>query len=96
MVMKKIEENLSIEEFDNYCMDICNNMESVTTYYGQFDEVVPFSESLKKRHVYGEENDEHEVIFYEEIYNDRNLIRISFLPVGRRTGESHLCEDNEP
>lgn len=70
MVMKKIEENLSIEEFDNYCMDICNNMESVTTYYGQTDEVVPFSESLKKRHFYGEENDEHEVIFYEEIYSD--------------------------
>lgn len=28
--MKKIEENLSIEEFDNYCMDICNNTGNIT------------------------------------------------------------------
>lgn len=24
------------------------------------------------------------------------LFAFPFLPVGRRTGESHLCEDNEP
>ena len=65
----KIKENLSYEEFENYCEDIRNNMESATTYYGQQDEFVPYYGDLQKRHIYGEE-DEHEVILYVANYNE--------------------------
>lgn len=75
--MKKIEENLTIEEFENYCESIRNNMESKTTYYGQMDESVAFSKSLKRKHVYGDEKDEHEVVFYEEKY-DENTGNITY------------------
>lgn len=68
--MKKIEENLTQEQFDNYCQDIENNMESETTYFGQIDEHVAYSESLQRRHIYGDENDEHEIVLYVANYNE--------------------------
>lgn len=68
--MKKIEENLSYEEFESYCQDIMNNMESETTYYGQQDEYVPYYGDLQRRHIYGDEEDEHEVVLYVAKYNE--------------------------
>ena len=41
------------------------------------DESVAFSESLKRKHVYGDEKDEHEVVFYEEKY-DENTGNITY------------------
>lgn len=68
--MKKIEENLTQEEFDNYCEAVADRMESETTYYGQIDEHVAYSESLQRRHIYGDEKDEHEVVLYEQKYDE--------------------------
>ena len=66
----KIKENLSYEEFENYCEDIESNMASATTYYGQQDEFVPYYGDLQRRHIYGEEENEHEVILYVAKYNE--------------------------
>ena len=68
--MKKIEETLSYEEFENYCQDIADNMESANTYYGQQDEFVPYYGDLQRRHIYGEEENEHEVVLYIAKYNE--------------------------
>lgn len=70
--MRKVEENLTQEEFENYCEDVRNRMESETTYFGQMDETVAYSGDLKVKHIYGDENDEHESVLYEEKYNEEN------------------------
>ena len=68
--MKVNREKLSEEEFEEYCQDICSNMESATTFYGQIDETVPYYGELKRRHIYGEENDEHESVLYVQNYDE--------------------------
>ena len=68
--MRKVKENLTQEEFDNYCEDIINTMESETTYYGAVDLPMIFSEDLKVKHIYGVEKDEHKTIIYDKKYNE--------------------------
>lgn len=68
--MKKIEKDLNYEEFESYCQDIQDNMESTTTYYGQQDEFVPYYGDLQRRHIYGDEKEEHEVVLYVAKYDE--------------------------
>ena len=68
--MKRILKNLTIKEFFDYCEDIETRMESETTYWGQFDEHIPYYEDLKAKHIYGQEEEEHEVVYYVESYNE--------------------------
>lgn len=68
--MKKIKENLNYEEFEDYCQNIVDNMESATTYYGQQNEFVPYYGDLQRRHIYGEEENEHEVVLYVANYDE--------------------------
>jgi len=67
----KIIERLNQLEFDEYCNSITNNMESETCYFGQIDEDVPFYD-IKRRHIYGDEKNEHEVVLYDTEYDDEN------------------------
>lgn len=69
--MKKIKENITEEEFQNYLENIIANMESATTYYGQQDEYVPYYGDLQRRHIYGEEENEHKVVLYVRNYNEQ-------------------------
>lgn len=45
-------------------------MESETTYFGQQDEYVPYYGKLQRRHIYGDEKDEHEVVLYVANWNE--------------------------
>ena len=69
--MKKIKENITEEEFQNYLENIIANMESATTYFGQEDEYVPYYDDLQRRHIYGGEENEHEVVLYIRNYNEQ-------------------------
>lgn len=69
--MKKIKENITEEEFQNYLENIIANMESATTYFGQEDEYVPYYDDLQRRHIYGEEENEHEVVLYIRNYSEQ-------------------------
>ncbi len=66
----KIIEKLNEEEFTNYCVEKLNELESETTYFGQMDEDVPYY-NLKRKHLYGDEQEEHEVILYDTEYNEK-------------------------
>lgn len=65
----KVIEKLNEEEFTNYCLDKLNELESETTYFGQVDDDVPYY-NLKRRHLYGDENEKHEVILYNTEWNE--------------------------
>lgn len=62
--MKLIKERLTENEFYEYLEDVETNMESTTTYWGQNDEVVPFSDDLRRKYIYGEEENEEIAIYY--------------------------------
>lgn len=68
--MKRTLKNLTKEQFEEYCGDIETRMESETTYWGQIDEHIPYYEELRAKHIYGQEKNEHEIIFYIENYNE--------------------------
>ena len=65
----KIIEKLNEEEFTNYCIKKLDELESETTYFGQVDEDVP-RYNLKRKHLYGDENEEHEVVLYDTEYDE--------------------------
>lgn len=62
--MKLIKERLTENEFYEYLEDVKTNMESTTTYWRQNDEVVPFSDDLRKKYIYGEEENEEIAIYF--------------------------------
>ena len=70
--MKLKLKGITIKEFLDYCQDIEDNMESETTYYGQIDEKIPYSEELRVRHIYGVEKDEEVLVFYVENFDEKN------------------------
>lgn len=70
--MKLINENLTEEEFGNYVQNIMDNMESETVYTGQQDDYVPYYGELQRKHIYGDEKDEHEVVLYIQKYDEKN------------------------
>lgn len=71
--MKIIEKGLTEQEFEDYCEDVKTRMESETCYYGQQDEYVPHYGDIQRRHIYGDEKEEHEVVLYEQHWDgDKN------------------------
>ena len=70
--MKLKLKGITIKEFLDYCQDIEDNMESETTYYGQIDEKIPYSEELRVRHIYGVEKNEEVSVFYVENFDEEN------------------------
>ena len=67
----KIIERLSENEFEEYCNSVLERMESETCYFGQMDEDVPYY-NIKRKNAYGDEEDEHEVILYDEEYDEKS------------------------
>ena len=68
--MKLVEKNLNLIEFEGYLESIQLKMESETTYIGTEDESVPYTEDLKVKYIYGDENNEQEAVLYVEKYDE--------------------------
>lgn len=67
MEFKLIKQGLTEEEFQNYCIDVSNNLEGNTFWENEVQ--ISYSNIIRKT-VYTEENDENITIYFIRYLND--------------------------